>query len=330
MPDQGRVLVVGSLNADLTVRTRRLPGPGETVTGSDLVVSPGGKSSNQAAAASLLGANVALLGRVGKDANGDFLLERLAATGVDTAYVARLDDVATGTALIAVDDAGENSIIVSPGANGRLTARDVEQAEGFFSDAAVLCLCLEVGLPAVRAASRMASDAGVRVVLNPSPFADVGEELLALVDVLVVNQHELRDLAGAQVVGEGDEPDWDRVAQALSQRGPRHVVVTLGARGAVALSPGESGTTQVHRATAPQVTAVDTTGSGDAFLGALAHRLALGDDIAVAGRFAVQVGSFAATRPGAQASYPTPDELERFVGAQAPPAGARHSESAEP
>jgi ribokinase len=292
------------------VRTRRLPGPGETVTGSDLVVSPGGKSSNQAAAAARLGAAVALLGRVGHDAHGDVLVEGLRIAGVDTTYVERLDGVATGTALIAVDDAGENSIIVSPGANGHLTARDVEQAERFFTGAAVLCLCLEVGLPAVRAAAEAAVAAGVRVILNPSPFADVGDDVLRLVDVLVVNEHELRDLVGAPVVGGGGEPDWDRVAEALAHRGPRDLVVTLGARGAVMLALHESGSgRQVHRAPAPRVTAVDTTGSGDAFLGALAHRLAQGDDLAAAGRFAVQVGSFAATRPGAQASYPTLAEL---------------------
>jgi ribokinase len=312
-PQRRRVLIVGSLNADLTVRTRRLPGPGETVTGSDLVISAGGKSSNQAAAAALLGADVALLGRVGHDGNGDLLLERLAAAGVDTASVERLDGVATGTALIAVDDAGENFIIVSPGANGHLTARDVENAEGFFTGAAVLCLCLEVGLPAVRAAARTASAAGVRVILNPSPFADVGEDLLGLVDVLVVNQHELRDMVGAKLVDQGAEPDWHLIVQALDRRGPDHLVVTLGAGGAVALAVGETGTTQVHRAPAPRISAVDTTGSGDAFLGALAHRLASGDDIAAATRFAVQVGAFAATRPGAQASYPTPEELERFT-----------------
>jgi ribokinase len=312
-PQGRRVLVVGSLNADLTVRTRRLPGPGETVTGSDLVISPGGKSSNQAAAAALLGADVALLGRVGRDGNGDLLLERLQATGVDTGHVERLDEVATGTALIAVDDAGENSIIVSPGANGHLTAQDVEQADGFFSDAAVLCLCLEVGLPAVRAAARAGTAAGVRVILNPSPFDDVSEDLLGLVDVLVVNQHELRDLVGARTVGEGDEPDWDQIAGSLAGRGPDHLVVTLGARGAVALALGAGRPTQVHRAPAPRITAVDTTGSGDAFLGALSHRLAAGDDIAAAARFAAQVGAFAATRPGAQASYPTPGELERFM-----------------
>ena len=313
MPDARRVLVVGSLNADLTVRTSRLPGPGETVTGSDLVVSPGGKSANQAAAAALLGADVALLGRVGADAHGDLLLERLAAAGVDTARVARCDDAATGTALIAVDDAGENSIIVSPGANGRLTARDVEAADGFFAGAAVLCLCLEVGLPAVGAAARAAAAAGVRVVLNPSPFARVGDDLLRLVDVLVVNQHELRDLVGAAAVGAGPEPDWDRVAGAVSRLGPEHVVVTLGAGGAVAVASDGSPSPEVHRVAAPRVTAVDTTGSGDGFLGALAWRLALGDDLAAAVGVAVRVGSFAATRPGAQASYPTLDELERFL-----------------
>jgi ribokinase len=214
VPEPRRVLVVGSLNADLTVRTRRLPGPGETVTGSDLVVSPGGKSSNQAAAAALLGADVALLGRVGRDGHGDYLLERLGSTGVETTYVELLDDVATGTALIAVDDAAENFIIVSAGANGHLTARDVERAEGFFSGAAVVCLCLEVGLPAVRAAARAAAAAGVRVILNPSPFADVGEDLLGLVDVLVVNQH-----------GCGTWSARPRSARATSRTGtgsPRH------------------------------------------------------------------------------------------------------------
>jgi len=311
-PSGRRVLVVGSLNADLTVRTRRLPGPGETVTGSDLVVSPGGKSSNQAAAAALLGADVALLGRVGRDGNGELLVASLAGTGVDATYVERLDEVATGTALIAVDDAGENSIIVSPGANGHLSAEDVEQARGFFSAAAVLCLCLEVSLSAVRAAARAATAAGVRVILNPSPFQDVGAELLELVDVLVVNEHELRDLVGPRTVGDGDEPDWEQIVRSLAGHGPDHLVVTLGAKGAVALDLSAGHPAQVHQAPAPRVTAVDTTGCGDAFLGALSHRLAAGDDIAAAARFAAQVGAFAATRPGAQASYPTPGELDRF------------------
>ncbi|MFP5346562.1 MAG: ribokinase [Actinomycetes bacterium] len=308
-----RVLVVGSLNADLTVRTRRLPAPGETVTGSDLVVSPGGKSSNQAVAAALLGADVALLGRVGDDANGAFLLERAGAAGVDTSYVQRLEAVASGTAVITVDDRGENSIIVSPGANGRLTAADVQAAPGFFAAGSVLCLCLEVALPAVRAAAEAGAKAGIRVILNPSPFADVGADLLRVVDVLVVNRHELADLVGADVVGEGDEPAWDRVADALAGLGPEHVLVTLGAAGAAVVSVGAGVQHDVQRVPATVVDAVDTTGSGDAFLGSLAYRLALGDDPTTACRFAVHVGAFAATRPGAQSSYPTAVELDAFV-----------------
>jgi ribokinase len=309
----GRVLVVGSLNTDLTVRTQRLPGPGETVPGEDLVISPGGKSSNQAAAAALLGADVALLGRVGADANGAFLLERAQAAGVDTSNVKTLDGVSTGTAVIAVDDAGENSIIVSPGANGHLTVHDVQAAGGFFTGGAVVCLCFEVGLPVVLAAARAARAAGVGVVLNPSPFLEVRDELLALVDVLVVNEHELADLVGSEVVGTGDEPDWNRVGQALALRGPGHVVVTLGAAGAVVLRLQPGHATRVHRDQAPTVTAVDTVGCGDAFLGALALRLAQGEDPDTACRFAVRVGAFAATRPGAQTSYPTPHELDHFI-----------------
>src|SRR3954452_12449348 len=137
-------MVVGSMNADLTVRTHRLPGPGETVTGSDLVISPGGKGSNQAAAAALLGAEVGLIGHVGDDGHGAFLLDQARAAGIDVSRVTTLDDTATGTAVIAVDDNGEKCIIVSPGANAHLTPDDVAAAADLFRDAGVLCLCFEI------------------------------------------------------------------------------------------------------------------------------------------------------------------------------------------
>jgi ribokinase len=301
------------MNADLTVRTHRLPGPGETVTGSDLVISPGGKSSNQAAAAALLGADVRLMGRVGDDGNADLLLERAQAAGVDVRRVERLSGVATGTAMIAVDRAGENFIIVSPGANARLAEADVVSAADFFTDGGVLCLCLEVDLSVVRAAAEAAHSAGTSVVLNPSPFQDLDERLLRLVDVLVVNEHELRDLVGDEALGSGEAPDWERVLELFAPRGPRHVVVTLGSEGAVVLALDAAGDARVHAEPAPRVDVVDTTGCGDAFLGTLAFRLALGEDPAIACRYAVQVGSFAATRPGAQESYPTAAELDQFT-----------------
>jgi ribokinase len=305
-----RIVVVGSLNADLTVRTPRLPRPGETVTGSDLSTSPGGKSSNQAAAAALLGADVALVGRVGDDSHGAFLLDCARAAGVDTTHVARLGDAATGTAVIAVDDAGENSIIVSPGANAHLTPDDVAAAADLFSGGGVLCLCFEVPPATVLAAAEHASNAGLRVVLNPSPVAEVDGKLLAVTDVLVVNQHELAAMTGTPTTGL-DDADWSRAADALAARGPSHVIVTLGAAGAAVLDLTATNSA-VTTIPAPVVTAVDTTGCGDAFLGSLAYRLALDEDPITASRYAVDVGAFAATRPGAQSSYPTSAELADF------------------
>jgi ribokinase len=310
------LVVVGSLNADLTVRTPVLPRPGETVTGSDLVTAPGGKGSNQAAAAALLGAQVTLVGRVGADQHGDLLIERAAAAGVDTRHVERLADVATGTAVIAVDDHGENFIIVSPGANGRL-APDALEAGDCFAGAGVLCLCFEIDRATVLAAATKASELGLRVLLNPSPYDEVGPQLLGLTDVLVVNQHELVELVPDAGIGAAGEVDWDQVGRALTSLGPKLVIVTLGPDGATVLQLGDGPAPVVSRVSSPQVDAVDTTGCGDAFLGALAHRLALGDDPEEAATFAVRVGAYAATGHGAQASYPTADELAAFVAARA-------------
>ena len=309
----GRVLVVGSLNADLVVRTARIPGPGETVTGSDLVIVPGGKSSNQAAAVGKLGGDVAMLGCVGADGNGAMLVESLKTSGVDVSQVRALDGVSTGSAMIAVDDAGENCIIVSPGANGHLTAADVAEAGDFFDAAgvgSVLTLCLEVSLAAVRAAARQARERGATVVLNVSPYQQVGSDLLDLVDILVVNAHELADLTGQPDF----DPlgDWSRVCAAtraaLGESGPQTVVVTLGAKGARTIDLGAGEVSEAYPA--PAITPVDTTGSGDAFLAALAFRLAQGDELADACRFAVRVGAYAATGEGAQNSYPTAAQLQ--------------------
>ncbi|MFV0429984.1 MAG: ribokinase [Arachnia sp.] len=308
----GRVLVVGSLNADLVVHTARIPGPGETVTGSDLVVVPGGKSSNQAAAVGKLGGDVALFGCVGDDPNGQLLTRSLAGAGVDVSHVRAIDGVPTGSAMIAVEDSGENFIIISPGANGQLSAADIDAAPGFFDSAgpgSVLTLCLEVPLAAVRAAAAQAASRGIRVVLNISPFAEIGPDLLNLVDLLVVNAHELAGLTG--ISAPDPDGDWTDVVAAtgskLGDRGPSAVVVTLGADGARIIDLAEG--TLSQRIASPRVTAVDTTGAGDAFLASLAFRLARGDDLAEACAFAVRVGAYAATGEGAQNSYPTADDL---------------------
>lgn len=316
MPTQpGRVLVVGSLNADLTVRTSRFPKPGETISGSDLVISPGGKSANQAAAVGLLGGDVAILGNIGDDEFGEMLRARLVESQVDVTHLDALPDVASGTASITVAEDGENCIIISPGANGRLTADQVAAAADFFDSAgegSVLTLCLEVALDAVTTAAREAHARGVTVALNLSPFQPIEGELMQLTDVLVVNAHELADLVGLDEVPLDES--WDEVVattrRAVGEDGPRHVVVTLGGDGARTMDLREG--TASQRLPSVRLQPVDTTGCGDALLAGLAFRLAAGDSMEDAVGFGIRVGGYAALGRGAQDSYPTADQLENW------------------
>ncbi|MFG6197619.1 ribokinase [Nonomuraea sp. JJY05] len=298
------VVVVGSANADLVVQVERhpAPAPGETVLGSDLAVHPGGKGANQAVAAARLGARVALLGRVGADGHGRLLRESLERDGVDLGHL-HDTPAASGIAMIAVGPQGDNSIIVAPGANARLTEGDVLNAAPLLRSAPVVSLQMEIPLPAVLAAARLAR----RAVLNLSPAVPVPDELLALCDPLVVNEHEATLLLGAprepRKPREPREPD--RQAKELLALGPRSVVITLGAEGAVVAEDGA-----VHTVPSPSVAAVDTTGAGDAFTGALAWRLAAGEPLVEAAAFAARVGAAAVRRAGAQDSYPTMAEVE--------------------
>lgn len=290
------LLVVGSANADLVIGVDRRPAAGETVLGTDLVTHPGGKGANQAVAAARLGARTALLARVGDDAHGSLLSDSLRTAGVDTATLLT-GGAPTGVALITVDPSGDNSIVVSPGANGRLSPADVRGAGRLFAAARVVSLQLEIPLPTVVA---VVETTHARVVLNPSPPAPLPAQVLAACDPLVVNEHEARFLLGEDA-GESPE-DW---ASALLALGPRSVVVTLGAAGALVADADGA-----VRVPSMRVRAVDTTGAGDAFTGALAWRLSAGDDLETAARFAVRVGAAAVTKAGAQESYPTLEEVE--------------------
>ncbi|WP_107105609.1 ribokinase [Streptomyces roseifaciens] len=295
------VLVVGSANADLTVRVDRRPGAGETVLGTDLVESAGGKGANQAAAAARLGARTALLAKVGDDAFGELLLEGQREAGTELRHVLVEEGARTGTAMIVVGPDGDNSIVVSPGANAHLLPEEVEAAREVIAASAVVSIQLEIPPATVRAAAETAREAGTRVVVNPSPVPDrLDPELLAAADPLVVNEHEARHLT--QLV-DGSPQAW---ARSLRDQGARSVVVTLGAEGALVL---ESGAGEAVAVPGVEAEAVDTTGAGDAFTGALAARLAAGAPLPEAVRFAVRVGAAAVTRPGAQPSYPTLDEL---------------------
>ncbi|MGW1200511.1 ribokinase [Streptomyces sp. NPDC002536] len=296
------VLVIGSANADLTVRVDRRPGPGETVPGTDLVESAGGKGANQAAAAARLGARTALLAKVGDDAFGELLLDAQRAAGTELRHVLVEPGARTGTAMIVVGPDGDNQIVVSPGANARLSATDVRAARDVVAAARVVSLQWEVPEETVAAAVAVAGETGARVVLNPSPVPDaLRAELLAAADPLVVNEHEAQRLSG---VSGGDPEEW---ARALRARGARSVAVTLGGEGALVLD----GDGAAVRIPGVKVDVVDTTGAGDAFTGALAARLARGTSLEEAARFAVRVGAVSVTRAGAQPSYPGAEEVSR-------------------
>ncbi|MFF2841502.1 ribokinase [Paenarthrobacter sp. NPDC057981] len=303
------IVVVGSLNADLTIYTERLPQPGETVHGNGFAVNPGGKSANQAVAASKLGGKVSLIGAVGEDSNGTMLLESTANAGVDVSRVRR-SDTATGVAVISVDANGENSIIISAGANGTLAPADVDFAA--FRDAAVVCLCLEVGIDTVVAAAQAGHDAGATVLLNLSPYAEVPELLAGLSDVLLVNAHEAALFLGSEAnipSADANAEAWEPVRSQFADRGLQRVLVTLGSQGSVVLDSLARGE-QLTRIAPTRVSAVDTTGAGDAFTGAVAARLAAGDSLVDAASFASVAAALAATKKGTQAAYATLGEVE--------------------
>lgn len=289
--------MVGSANADVVVRVQRRPGPGETVLGSDTVLAAGGKGANAAVAAALQDAQVALLGALGDDQHGALLRDSMRQAGVRLDLV-RTAQRPTGAAYITVTPDGENTIVVSPGANSAVDVEQVEAAKDVIADAKVLLASLEVPLPAIERAVALAREAGTRAVLNLSPVAKLQPQTLAALDPLVVNEHEAQWLM-----------DGGTDLKKLLDLGPRSAVVTLGSRGALVIE--RDGTTEVS---SPEVTAVDTTGAGDAFVGALITRLAAGDDLVAAAERAVRVAAVSVTRPGAQASYPTRGEVDSTEG----------------
>lgn len=314
------ILVVGSLNTDLVVRAPYFPAPGETISGEDLRVIPGGKGANQAVAAARHGAEVSILGRVGKDNFGDFLLDNLKSNRVDSHYVKR-DDASTGTATIIVDANGQNSIVLSAGANGKVSVEDVESAS--FADFKLLLLQLEIPIPVVLAAARRARANGLRVILNPAPAKDLPEELIALTDYMIPNETELCLLSGIEV---NDIPSAEQAARSLLARGVKNVIVTLGSKGALVVTTSETNHVESYK-----IDVVDTTAAGDAFIGGFAYKLLessglsysqgtplgtqeLAPGLQDAVRYGCACGALAATKFGAQPSLPTKEEVARFMG----------------
>lgn len=300
------LVVVGSLNADITARVHRFPSPGETLPATALTVRAGGKGANQAAAAARLGARTAMVGRVGDDEHADMLLGALRTEGVDTAHTVRDERVTTGTALITVAESGENSIVISAAANTHLSDQDIADALPLISRAPAVCMSLEIPVGPVVATARAVQRAGGRVVLNLSPVVELPRDVLAVADPLIVNEHEARQLldrAGPRPTGASVTDD----AEALCQFGVRSAVVTLGGSGVAVADPRAS----QHIPGLP-VDAIDTTGAGDAFAATVGWRLGHGDDLVTAARWATRVSACSVQRPGTHESYPTLDTVHAW------------------
>lgn len=298
-PLKGHVVVVGSSNIDYVVDVKRMPRLGETVKGGPLRVFPGGKSGNQAVAAALVGAPVSLVAAVGDDENGNLLLKHLRESHVNVSHVQRVEKP-TSTALITVDANGDNTIVSSAGSNDEVNVNMVEVAGELIGNASLLGLALEMPLDAAVRAVEIAHDHSTMVVLNPSPMPSVlPGELLDHADVLILNEGELVALVGE------DLQDWDDAAAKLRNLGVARAIVTLGAQGSMVL---DNGAVAID---APTVQAVDTTGCGDAFMGAILAALGNDASLVEAAHFGSYVAAYAAEGHGAQASYGTLREIEQ-------------------
>lgn len=299
-----RVLVVGSSNTDMVIKSAHLPAPGETVLGGEFFMNPGGKGANQAVAAARLGGEVVLVAKVGDDIFGQEALQGFRRERINTDYIAVDPEKPSGVATIMVDDKGENCIAVASGANNTLSPADVDSAVAQIDTADVLLMQLETPIPTIEHVAALGRRKGKTVILNPAPAQALSDELLAKLDVITPNETEAEILTGIKVE---DTDDAENAAQVLRRKGVGTVVITLGSRGAFVRADSFTGLVPTRK-----VDAVDTTAAGDTFNGALAVGLANGLAIEAAVVFANKAASVSVTRLGAQASAPRLEELERL------------------
>jgi len=304
-----KIVVVGSSNTDMIIKTPRIPRPGETVLGGEFSIAAGGKGANQAVAAARAGGKVSLVARVGRDMFGEQAITALARDGIDISLVFQDPGAPSGVALIFVGEGGENSIAVASGANARLSTEDVMQSRDAISSSALLLMQLETPLDTIQAAADIAVRSKVKVILNPAPARPVPAELLKRASILTPNEHEAEVLTGIKVE---DEQSANQAAEALLARGAGAVLITLGAHGVYVAAGKKREITPGYK-----VEAVDSTGAGDVFNGALAVALAEGKTIQDAACFANAAAALSVTRLGAQPSIPRRDEIDAFLSRHA-------------
>ena len=306
MGQNGRkIVVVGSSNMDLVVKSPRIPAKGETILGGDFIMTPGGKGANQAVAAAKLGAEVYFVAKLGDDIFGRQSLSNFQKVGIKTDYVEQTKEASSGVALITVDQAGDNVIVVAPGANQKLSPEDVKKAQSTIASSGAVAAQLEVPLETVEFAVRLANNAGVPFILDPAPAQKLSEEFLQMVDVLTPNETETEILTGIKVA---DEDSAQIAAKDLLQRGVKAVILTMGSKGYLLATKDVT-----EFVPSVKVEAVDATAAGDAFTGSLAVGLAQGKTLQEAALFANYVAALSVTKMGAQSSMPDAGQVENFI-----------------
>jgi ribokinase len=293
---------------DLVVSLEHRPKQGETVLGTNFFMNSGGKGANQAVAARKLGASVSMIGKVGTDLFAERLLSHLEQTGVDCHAVEKVADISTGVAFVMLDREGDNSIVVAPGANHRLTPEDIRRRENLIKQAKLLMVQLEIPLDTVFEAVSIAKKHQVPVLLDPAPALPLPDELLGMVDYIVPNESEITKLTGIEV---HDQVTAKLAAVELLRKGVSTVIAKLGAKGVVVVNANRTFFVDSYR-----VKAVDSTGAGDAFAGAMGTAIVNGKDIWNAAKFASAIGAITVTRQGAQVSMPSLEEAEKFIKQQ--------------
>lgn len=301
--EKRKIVVIGSCNTDMVIRVDHLPLPGETIIGYDFMTNQGGKGANQAVAVARLGGDTAFVARVGKDGFGEQSISLLRAEGIDTSHVTPTEGVATGVALIPVDEKGENSIIVASGANAKLSIEDIKAAEPLIREAGIVLMQLETPLETLMYAAEAARKAGALVVLNPAPFPKdpLPESFLSNIDLITPNETEASRMSGIEVEG---EENIHQAIRAIQQLGVRNVIITAGGKGAYTDSDG-----QLIHLPASKTEVVDTTAAGDTFCGALCVALSEGCSLSDGIRFANRAAAISVTRMGAWRSIPRRQEL---------------------